>query len=197
MNILALETTGNFCSVALNHGEKIYHKSVEALQKQGGLLLPMVQEALNEMQLTPQEIDVIAFGAGPGSFTGVRLSTAVAQGLGLGWNKSLLPICSLQVLAYRLFCEKNLNTVAVCLDARKQEIYVGGYEFQPQAMHVVLTEQVISPAQLQTSLEVHGPLPAPSAEDALCFAQYLLKIGVKPSAPAAVEPIYLRNKVTD
>lgn len=197
MNMLALETSGNFCSVALYHNAQMYQKSIEALQKQGDLLLPMVQEALMSTGLTHHDIDVIAFDAGPGSFTGVRLGTAVTQGLGMGWGKSLMPICSLQALAYKIFQEKELNSVAVCLDARKQEIYVGGYQFQADAIHVVLAEQVIVPSQLTTSLEVHGPLSAPFATDILRFAQYLLKIGYKPCSPSQVEPIYLRNKVTD
>lgn len=198
MNILALETSGNLCSVSLNSGQITYQKTIEAVQKQGEFLLPMVQEALTRSKLTPQDIQLIAFDAGPGSFTGVRLNTAVAQGLSMGWNKPLIPVCSLQALAYKLHQEKALNPIAVCLDARKQEIYVGGYHFHPNVMRVILPEQVIAPSKLVSSLEIHGPLPAPLAIDILHFAQYRVNnTGYKLSSFREIQPIYLRNKVTD
>lgn len=197
-NILAIETAGNMCSVALSYGAQVYQEKVSAPQKQGEVILPLVQTALLATGVAPQNILAIAFNMGPGSFTGVRLNTAVAQGLSLGWGIPLLPVCSLQALAYQRFQEDvHHNPVVVCLDARKQEIYVGGYFFHADRIEIRVPEQVIAPEKLETAVAMQGPLETPSARDILNFAHYALSIGVSLSEPADVEPFYLRHRVTD
>ncbi len=196
MKILGIEASGNACSIAVRNGDEFYKKTVDAPRKQGELILPMVDEALAAMNLVGSELDVIAFDCGPGSFTGVRLTTAVAQGLGFGWNKPLMPISSLQALAYKKYCEdKTELPIWVAIDARKQEVYVAAYQFQRGEVMVVYPEQVIAPLQVPfADLSLSS---TPEALDLINLALYQVKHGMNPIAAEEVQPIYLRNKVTD
>lgn len=196
MKILGLEVSGNACSVALCHGDEYYKKTVDAPKKQGALILSMVDSALTTMGLVGNDLDVIAFDCGPGSFTGVRLTTAVAQGLAFGWNKLLLPISSLQALAYKKYREdKTELPIWVAIDARKQEVYVAAYQFQQGDVIVVYPEQVVAPEQVPFA--DFSLLSTPEAIDLLNLALYQITHGVNPVAADEVQPIYLRNKVTD
>lgn len=197
MKILAVEVTGNACSVALCDGEKCTQKTIEAPQKQGALLLPMIEELLTEMNLTGQDLDVIAFDCGPGSFTGVRLTVAVAQGLGFGWNKLLMPVSSLQALAYKTYLQNPENPlpIEIAIDARKQEVYAGGYSFVNGQIKILIQEQVIAPELL--SFSTISLSLSPEAIDILRLAQFFLKNGQNPILPENAQPVYLRNKVTD
>jgi len=196
MKILAIEATGNTCSIALWKDERLYQKTIESPQKQGEHILPMIEEALKAANLAGTDLDVIAFDNGPGSFTGVRLTISVAQGLAFGWGKPVMPISSLQALAYKKYGEnKTDQPIWVAIDARKQEVYVAAYQFQPDGIVVVHPEQVIAPEQVPTNdLIIYS---APDAADLLAFAQYQLQQGVKPILPEEIQPTYLRNKVTD
>lgn len=196
MKILGLEVSGSACSVALCHGNEYYKKTVDAPKKQGALILSMVDAALTKMGLVGSDLDVIAFDRGPGSFTGVRLTIAVAQGLAFGWNKSLLPISSLQALAYKTYREdKTELPIWVAIDARKQEVYVAAYQFRQDEVIVVYPEQVVAPEQVPFA--DFPLLSTPEAIDLINLALYQIKHGVKPIAAEEVQPIYLRNKVTD
>lgn len=196
MKILGIEVTGNQCSVALCHGDRYYEKSIEAPKKQGELLLPMVDEALKTMNLMGRDLDVIAFDCGPGSFTGVRLTTSAAQGLGFGWGKPLMPVSSLQALAYKIYrAEKREAPIWVAIDARKQEVYVAAYQFREGNMSVIYPEQVIAPEQVPCP-DLCFSLP-PEAMDIVHLANYQFHQGKQAVHPENVHPSYLRNKVTD
>lgn len=195
MKILSLDASGNDSSVALYVDGRLYQKTIESPQKQGEHILPMVEEALKALNLEGRNLDVIAFDNGPGSFTGVRLTISVAQGLAFGWGKPVMPISSLQALGYKKYSEcKTDQSIWVAIDARKQEVYVAAYQFQPDGMVVVYPEQVIAPEAVPADLIIY---PAPEAIDLLYFAQYQLQRGIQPILPEEIEPTYLRNKVTD
>lgn len=196
MKILGIEATGNQCSVALCHGDRDYQKTIEAPKQQGELLLPLVEEALQSMHLAGSELDVIAFDCGPGSFTGVRLTTSVAQGLGFGWGKPLMAVSSLQALAYKQYCQnKSELPIWVAIDARKQEVYVAAYQFTCKGVSMIYPEQVIAPEQVPyADLTLSSP---PEAIDIVNLARYQLANGISSVLPEKVQPAYLRNKVTD
>lgn len=196
MKILGIEAAGNSCSVALWSEERCYQEIVEAPQKQGEFILPMVETVLKAANLAGTELDVIAFNNGPGSFTGVRLTISVAQGLAFGWSKPVMPISSLQALAYKQYCEnKTEQPIWVAIDARKQEVYVAAYQFQKGEMMVVHPEQVIAPELVPFENLVLSLTP--EAIDIVSLARYQLQQGVMPVSPEEIEPTYLRNKVTD
>lgn len=124
LKILALETSTPWCSVALFRDGDVRAEAVEAGQRHSELLLPMVETLLHEAGESMRTLDGIAFGAGPGSFTGLRIACGVAQGLALGAGLKLAPVCTLTALAQA--CGK--TRVLACLDARMGELYLAAYE---------------------------------------------------------------------
>ncbi len=124
LNILALETSGDFCSVALWRDGVIEEREVSAGQRQSGLLLDMVHELLAACGEKPGALDGIAFGAGPGSFTGLRVACGVTQGLALGLDKPVVGVGTLQALAEATGAPR----VVCCVDARMSEVYHAAYE---------------------------------------------------------------------
>lgn len=124
MKILALETSTEFCSVALNLDGEIFDKEALAGRCHSEILLPMAREILAEAELTLQQIDGIAFGSGPGSFTGLRIACGIAQGLAYASNLPVTGISTLEALAQKTGKQK----VIVALDARMGEIYHAAYQ---------------------------------------------------------------------
>ena len=124
MKILAIETSTEFCSVALWQEGAITGQSTEVGQKHSELLMAMIDSVLMEAGVKLAQLDGIAFGAGPGSFTGVRIACGVAQGLALGANLQVIGICTLQALAQGI----GKNRVIAALDARMAEVYFAVYE---------------------------------------------------------------------
>lgn len=124
MKILALDTSTEYCSVALLLGDAMATREERAGQRHSELLLPMIEELLAEAGLQLAGLDGIAFGAGPGSFTGLRIACGVAQGLALGAGVPVVPVGTLPALAQA----SNAARVLTCLDARMGEIYHAAYE---------------------------------------------------------------------
>jgi tRNA threonylcarbamoyladenosine biosynthesis protein TsaB len=124
MRILAIETSTEHCSVALLHGEVMYRHSELAGQRHSEILLPMIDRLLAEAGCRLAELDGLAFGAGPGSFTGVRIAASVAQGLAFSTEIPVVPVCTLEALAEASGADK----VACALDARLDEVYFAAYE---------------------------------------------------------------------
>ena len=124
MNILAVETSTEYCSAALWLDGALSERCELAGQRHSQLLVPMVDELLQEAGLKLAQLDGIAFGMGPGSFTGVRIACGVAQGLALGANLPVVGVCTLQALAQA----SRHDRVIAALDARMGEIYHAAYE---------------------------------------------------------------------
>ncbi|MDR2195197.1 MAG: tRNA (adenosine(37)-N6)-threonylcarbamoyltransferase complex dimerization subunit type 1 TsaB [Gallionellaceae bacterium] len=141
MNILALETSTEYCSVAL-WCDGVTHAFFEPVgQRHSMLLMPMLDTLLLTTNHTLQDIDGIAFGAGPGSFTGVRIACGAAQGLALGANLPVAGICTLQALAQAARHDK----VIAALDARMGEVYFAAYEKSDGAWRVVCEPGLYAP----------------------------------------------------
>ena len=124
MKVLALETSTEFCSVALWQDGVVTSKSEKVGQRHSELLMAMLDGVLAEAGIKLAQLDGIAFGAGPGSFTGVRIACGVAQGLALGANLPVIGICTLQAVAQG----SGKNRVIAALDARMAEVYFAVYE---------------------------------------------------------------------
>lgn len=134
MLILALESTTEACSVALYNDGRIVEEFEVAPRQHTNLLLKMVDSLLQEEAVSKHDLNAIAFCRGPGAFTGLRIATSVAKGLGYGLNIPLIPISSLAALAqggYRhsLNHFEQTNFLS-CLDARKNEVFWGIYSIQ-------------------------------------------------------------------
>ena len=124
MKVLALDTSTELCSVALWLDGAMLVREELAGQRHSELLLPMVQELLAESGLDLQALDGIAFGQGPGSFTGLRIGCGVAQGLAFGADLPVAGVSTLLALAEA----SGASRVIACLDARMGEVYHGVYE---------------------------------------------------------------------
>lgn len=126
MKILALETSTEYCSVALWQDGAVMQRCELAVQKHSEMAIAMLDALLQDSGFRIQDMDGIAFGKGPGSFTGVRIACGVAQGLALGANLPVAGVCTLQALAEA--CGK--PRIIAALDARMGEIYHAAYEKQ-------------------------------------------------------------------
>lgn len=123
MNILALDTSTEYCSVALWRDGAVIEHSELAGQKHSELLMEMLDALLKDAGFGIKDMDGIAFGMGPGSFTGVRIACGVAQGLALGANLPVVGVCTLEALAEA----SGKSRVIAALDARMGEVYHAAY----------------------------------------------------------------------
>jgi tRNA threonylcarbamoyladenosine biosynthesis protein TsaB len=124
MRVLAIDTSTEYCSVALWQDGAVVERCDLAGQKHSELLIAMLDALLNEAGVKLAQLDGIAFGKGPGSFTGVRIACGAAQGLALGANLPVAGVCTLEALAEA----SGKSHVIAALDARMGEIYHAAYE---------------------------------------------------------------------
>lgn len=148
-NILALDTSAGACSVALQFGATRYADVNVAERQHTQHVLPMVDKLLTEAGAVLTDLDAIAFGAGPGSFTGLRIACGVAQGLAFGAGLPLIPVSSLAAVALRGFIDTpEASFCLACFDARMNQVYAGFYANQTEPT-LVGTLRVIEPELLQ------------------------------------------------
>ncbi|HDX8436421.1 TPA: tRNA (adenosine(37)-N6)-threonylcarbamoyltransferase complex dimerization subunit type 1 TsaB [Aeromonas dhakensis] len=222
LKILAVDTATEACSAALLVGEKVFSRWEEAPRDHTRKILPMVQAVLDEAGVTLDELDAIAFGRGPGSFTGVRIGIGVAQGLALGAGVPLIGISTLAAMAQGAHRLNGAERVLTAIDARMDEVYFGHYELIDGRIQLVGEEVVSGPAALVasrgtlpgsftrvgTGFETYGETLAaladelvasqvrfPAAEDMLPLARSAWLAGEAVAVEQAT-PVYLRDKVT-
>ncbi len=124
MRLLALDTATECCSAALLVQERLLTREAELARGHAEHILPMIDELLGEAGIGLPALDAIAFGRGPGAFTGVRLAAGITQGLAFGAGLGVVPISDLRALAQRAFdADGRVARVLVCNDARMQEVY--------------------------------------------------------------------------
>lgn len=123
MNLLAVETSTELCSVALLRDRELFVEEVVAENRHSELLAPMVRRVLERARLTARQMDAFGFGQGPGSFTGIRIACGVIQGLAFAAGRPVVPVPSLLALAE----QSNESRVIAALDARMNEAYVAAY----------------------------------------------------------------------
>ncbi|WP_241595065.1 tRNA (adenosine(37)-N6)-threonylcarbamoyltransferase complex dimerization subunit type 1 TsaB [Rosenbergiella epipactidis] len=221
--LLALDTATEACSVALLNQGQIEAQFALTPREHTQRILPMVEHALRDQQLTLQQLDALVCCLGPGSFTGVRIGIGIAQGLAYGAQLSLIGISSLEALAEGAWRRHQAEKVLVAIDARMGEVYWAIYQRDEQGVwQGKETEQVLSPQvavekmhsltgewmTAGTGWQAYPELRAghtlalqesesllPQAEDMLPLAYRQLQAGHL-IHPAEIEPIYLRNEVT-
>jgi tRNA threonylcarbamoyladenosine biosynthesis protein TsaB len=214
MRVLAIETSTEHCSVALQQGDETLSHSELAGQRHSEILLAMIDRLLAEAGCSFQDLDGIAFGAGPGSFTGVRIAASVTQGLALGLQTPVMPVCTLEALAEA----SGHDRVACALDARLDEVYFAAYERRGEGWEAIV-EPCLSVIGELASLPADGwtgvgsgfailegelahhlqlvqtkPEQFPQARAVAALGTRLLSQGGGMDA-AEAQPIYLRNKV--
>lgn len=148
MKFLAFDTATEWCSAALWVDGACTWRAVHAGQKHSDLLVPMLFELQAEAGLGMKQMDAIVYGMGPGSFTGLRIASGVAQGLALGADLPVLGISTLETLAE----EAGHDLVLACLDARMNEVYAALYQREADAWRCLSGPLVCPPGAV--------PLPA-------------------------------------
>lgn len=154
MNILCIETSVGAGSIALQHGEQLSERVIETPRAHTEQLIPRIDEILTSADIGLEQLDAIAFGRGPGSFIGVRLAAAVAQGLAAGVEIGLAPVSSMAALAYRAAVANTADgddalRVVVCLDARMQEVYLAEYSWRQAQLATTAAERLLQPAAVE------------------------------------------------
>lgn len=222
LKILVVDTATEACSAALLVGEQVFSRWEEAPRDHTRKILPMVQAVLDDAGITLDELDAIAFGRGPGSFTGVRIGIGVAQGLAFGAGVPLIGISTLAAMAQGAHRLDGAEQVLTAIDARMNEVYFGRYELIDGRMQLVGDEVVSDPAALVdvrgklagrvtcvgTGFETYGEILSgladalvasqvrfPAAEDMLPLARSAWLAGEAVAVEQAT-PVYLRDKVT-
>lgn len=146
VKLLAFETSSREGSVALQVDGAVQQESIATPREQTGQLLPLTARLLGGAGLSLRDLDAIAFGRGPGSFTGLRIAAAAAQGLAMATGLPLLPVSSLAATAQGLWRTHGSSTTLVCVDARMGEVYWAAFEIHDDLARVVGTEQLTVPA---------------------------------------------------
>lgn len=142
--ILAIDASSEACSAALLIDNEIYERSEVIPRKHTELILPMVDEVLAEGGVSLNQVDAIAFNRGPGSFTGVRVSTSVTQGLAFALDLPVIPISGLATVAQGAWRNSKHENLLVIVDARMKEAYWACYQHQQGTMKL-LGEEHVSP----------------------------------------------------
>lgn len=162
--ILTIDTSSTNCAVALLRGDVLLERVSEAQRQSAQRVLPMISELLLDAQIQISDIDLIAVVAGPGSFTGVRIGVAVAQGLSLSAAIPAVPLSSLALSAIATVSESSFDRVLVSEAAREGELYFAAYQYSDQqGVELVGREQV-------ALIEDLDALPKDMAGSSWCLA---------------------------
>jgi tRNA threonylcarbamoyladenosine biosynthesis protein TsaB len=222
MRLLAIETSSEACSAALQDGQLIREQHRIEPREHTRILLPMIRQLLDESGLAVKALDAVVLGNGPGSFIGMRISASVAQGLCFGASLPLVPVSSLAAIAAEVIESEGANRIAVAQDARMNEVYFAAYLADPRGLPVPQDSEAIVSIERQDLLHDSGwtaagggwqryPQLAASLAAAIATvssirhprARYLLKIGAaayeqgQSIDAAGLQPAYLRTKVAE
>ena len=149
MRVLAIETSTEALSIALRTEQGTLERGLETARGHAEQILSLIDAVLGEERVRLSQLDGIAAGVGPGSFTGVRISVAVAQGLSFGAGVPVVPVTSLEALAVPAI-EAGADRVIACLDARMGEIYWGCFAADPaRGLHAIGSLQVAAASRVR------------------------------------------------
>jgi tRNA threonylcarbamoyladenosine biosynthesis protein TsaB len=151
--VIALDTATEYCSVAIARGDEVVARELEAGQSHSRHLLPLLQQLLDEQRLALRDVAAIAFGAGPGSFTGLRIACGVAQGLAYGLDLPVVPVGNLEALAVvALEHSPQSRRIGVALDARMHEAYWAVYEVAEEGLRELASPALVPIAGLAQAI---------------------------------------------
>lgn len=218
--LLALDTSTEACSAALQLGSEILTLDEVCPQQHSKRILPMVQQLLSNAGVSLAQLDGIVFGRGPGSFTGVRIGVGVTQGLAFGADIPVYGVSTLAAMAQAARRLYNAEQVVAAIDARMAEVYIGSFRAEQALMQAISDEIAVKPAELkgfalsgkvyavgtgwqtyqQQLLELQqadilADILYPSAQDMLALAIPALAANAFVGAEQA-EPVYVRDEVT-
>ena len=220
--ILAIETASERCSVALEYNGTVFCDESEQPRGHADLILKMVQNVLDEAEISMQALDALAYSKGPGAFTSIRIGISAVQGLALGSGLQVAGASSLEIMAQK-FASDEGRVVLAALDARMHEVYFGVYQINNGKAEPLQAEQVAKPVDITLEeIDISGaictgsgwqayaeemqerfsafdleqnPEKYPHARQLLDIAQQHFVNGQLLSADQVL-PVYIRDKVT-
>jgi len=218
MNLLAIDTATEACSAALCLDGDIISRYRYAPRQHAELILPMVDGLLSEAGIKLQQLDCLAFGRGPGAFTGVRIATGVIQGLAFATDLPVVPVSTLATLAQGVIDKSDYMLSAI--DARMGEIYWGLFQVRNKIVAGISDESVDKPGQVSVPADkswfgvgsgwktykeilVKTTNPSGTDDDAYPDARNIIPLAIHDfshgrAVPAEKAlPVYLRNHVAD
>ena len=215
--IIALDTSTDACSVALQSDRGRFDRFEVAPRQHTHLLLPMVEAVLKEAELSVRDLDLVAFGRGPGSFAGIRIATGAAQGLALAYETPAVGVSTLEAMAWRALEEAPASKyILAALDARMDELYWCCYQVVASEVVPMHEERVSAPSEvalaaagrwtvagsgasylvgsdhIEPSLDRSLPEVYPVARIMVQLAERELNAG-RVGAPEEAQPVYLRE----
>jgi len=143
MKIIAIETSTEACSAALLSANEVIASYRVAPREHTELILPMIDGLLADAGVGRAQLDAVAFGRGPGAFTGVRIATGVAQGIAFALDIPVMPVSTLAALAHRVWREAGYQRVMSAIDARMGEVYWGCYFIEGSGKAVLHGEEIV------------------------------------------------------
>lgn len=143
MNLLAIDTSSQYSVIGLQIGESRMEKLSLSGRSHSRDILPNIIQLVEEAGANLGDLDAIVFGKGPGSFTGLRITVGVVQGLGFGLQIPVIPVSTLACLAQGEFRESGATSVLVALSARQQEVYFGAYRIEDRMPVLLGKESVV------------------------------------------------------
>jgi tRNA threonylcarbamoyladenosine biosynthesis protein TsaB len=217
VNLLAIETSTELCSVALLRDRELFVEEALAENRHSEMLVPMVRKVLERAHLAPTQMDAFAFGQGPGSFTGIRIACGMVQGLAFAAERPVVPIPSLLALAE----QSNEARVVTALDARMNEAYLAAYARNGDDWDEVVAPRLVAEGEApalpgpswsasgsgfarlawlrdayreRVEMRFDGDLPRAGAVARLAARRFALGGGM---AAERASPLYLRDKVAE
>ncbi len=154
MKLLAFDTSTHWLTVGCGDGNAFVARTEDAGNGHSERLLPLIHTLLAEAGYTLATLDGIAFGAGPGAFTGVRIACGVAQGLALGADRPLLPVCTLEAIAQMAWHAHAAPAVIACMDARMREAYAAAYRRDGDRWREVKAPEVATPDAIARPIDM-------------------------------------------
>lgn len=222
-NILSIDTSGEYCSIALLTPAQNYTFHQHRPREHANILLAEVEALLTQANISVNELDVVVYGRGPGSFTGIRIAAGVAQGIAMAVNCPIIPVRTLQSLAWTA-AQQGVASSWVALDARMSEVYFATYQLNEVGLPILATAETVLPpkhitealpdeSQLigngwkagyelspeisqvveSTNIQILVPNALDSAQLALALYQQDSSVAVSPELAL---PTYLRDNVT-
>ena len=221
MRILGLDTATEACSAAVWIDDEVIERYELAPQRHAGLILPMIESVLGESGVSLSQLDALAFGRGPGSFTGLRIAAGVVQGIAFAADLPVAAVSTLAAMARGAMLESDSDRVAAAIDARKNEVYWGCYAaVEPGDVILLDCERVCPPAEVvmpepgawigvgsawtvyRDILQQCAPVREawgdyyPRAGDIAALGRLMYQRGEAVSAEQAL-PVYLRDNVAE
>ncbi len=225
MKLLALDTSSDACSVALQLDNTISETHVVEPKQHTRLLIPMIRDLLRDAGIDPGDLDAVVLGNGPGSFIGMRIGASVAQGLAFGSGLKIVPVSSMAAIAAEVMEIYSAAEVIVAQDARMNEAYLGIYRNNGEGIPTAVTDEMLQPiekidglaaantSELFAAGKAWGKYPAllelnRSAISEIVDVQYpkaryLLGLGTRAwregeaIEPENLAPAYIRTKVAE